>query len=493
MSRRDQEQRLTMNIVERPGRRRRLGIVGVAAAMCLTSAFSLATGDSPADELASSPPNDHFVILVSLDGFAHFYIDDPLTHMPALRRMIREGAVADQGMECSFPTVTWPNHTTLVTGVPPAKHGVLANMVFDREKGETVQLLVDPVFDKDEIVRVPTIYDVAHAAGLKTAAVVWPATRNAKTLHWTTPDMKSPGFEKYATPGWLDELKAEGIPVDRYGPWVDAKEGGPRRDWIATREVISLLRKKDRPNLILLHLIELDHAQHDAGPRSGDARWAVSTMDDRVRDLRDAIEELGLRDKATLLVTSDHGFFATEQSIHVNSKLRELGLVAVDDKKVVSKQAWSVSQGGAAAVYVIPSEGRDEIIATIRSAIAGVDGVEQVFTAPKDFQKLGQATRDQDKFGADLWLAAKEGYSFSNDATRDSVVTKNAKRDGTHGYLPHHPDMRGIFIAWGRGVRPGTKFGLIKNTHVAPTAAQLLDLEIPSADKPLREIQPPPR
>lgn len=451
----------------------------------------LARGDAIIESNARSrhAAADHCVILVSLDGFAHFYVDDPQTHMPTLRRMIREGAVADRGMECSFPTVTWPNHTTLVTGVPPAKHGVLANMVFDREKGEPVQLLVDPVFDKDEIVKVPTIYDVAHKAGLKTAAVVWPATRNAKTLHWTTPDMKSPLFEKFATPGWLDELKAEGIPVDRYGPWVDAKEGGPRRDWIATREVISLLRKKDRPNVILLHLIELDHAQHETGPRSGDSHWAVSTMDDRIRDLIDTIEQLGLRDKVTLIVASDHGFFATEHSIHVNSKLRDMGLVKVEDKKVVAKDAWCVSQGGGAAVYITNRERRAEIATQIKRELERVEGIEAAFKDPKDFQKLGQATADQDKFGADVWLAAKEGYSFSNDATRDSVVTKNAKRDGTHGYLPHHPDMRGIFIAWGRGVPAGTKVGLLNNTQVAPTIARLLGLELPSSEgKPIQPI-----
>jgi predicted AlkP superfamily pyrophosphatase or phosphodiesterase len=434
-----------------------------------------------------APADERCVILVSLDGFAQFYIDDPLTYMPTLRHMIREGAVAEQGMECSFPTVTWPNHTTLVTGVPPARHGVLANMVFDRDKAEPVQLLADPIFDKDEIVRAPTIYDAAHQAGLKTAAVVWPATRNAKSLDWTVPDAKPLLFEKYATPGWLDELAKQGIPVERYGPWVDAKEGGPRRDWIATREVVSLLQKKERPNLILLHLIELDHTQHESGPRSGDALWALSTMDDRVRDLRDAIEQAGLQETTTLMITSDHGFFATQNSIFINSKLRELGLVKVTDGKVASKDAWSVSQGGASAVYVIPREHRGEIVLRIRQALAGIEGVGGIFVS-KDFQELGQATSDEDRFGPDLWVSAKEGYSFSNDAASDVFVKKDAKLVGTHGFLPSHPEMRGIFIAWGRGIKPGSKLGLIQNTQVAPTIAQLLTVEMPTADaKPVIE------
>ena len=462
-----------------------------AVAFCTSS---LLLGESwleacgPAESPATA--DDRAVIMVSLDGFAHFYLDDPLSDIPTLRRMIREGAVADKGMECSFPTVTWPNHTTLVTGVPPGKHGVLANMVFDREKAETVQLLVDPVFDKDEIVKSPTIYDAAHAAGLKTAGIIWPATRAAKSLNWTLPDMQSPLFEKYATPGWLDELRAAGVPYDRYGDWVKAKEGGPRRDWAATRAAAIALTKL-RANLVLLHLIELDHAEHDSGPRSTDAYWAVSTMDNRVRDLLDAIDAAGLRDKVTVIVTSDHGFFATERSINPNVKLRELGLVEVEGDQVARRTAWSVSQGGGASVYITDKSRRNEIASKIKSSLEGVEGIEAIFEQ-KDFAKIGQATPDEDKFGADLWLAAKNGYSFSNSHTAKEVVTKNAKRDGTHGYLPHHPDMRGIFIAWGRGVKPGTKVGLIQNTQVAPTMARLLDLKFPSASgKPLTEILTP--
>src|SRR5688572_12105293 len=87
----------------------RLGVAWAFA--CLAALTATAFSGMAEIDQSSLPPSDHCVILVSLDGFAHFYVDDPLTHMPALRRMIREGAVAERGMECSFPTVTWPNHT----------------------------------------------------------------------------------------------------------------------------------------------------------------------------------------------------------------------------------------------------------------------------------------------------------------------------------------------------------------------------------------------
>ena len=101
---------------------------------------------------------ERMVLMVSVDGLANFYLDDPVAEIPTLRRLAAEGARA-QGMIASMPTVTWPNHTTLVTGVHPGKHGVLGNSVLDRVKNEIVPLVVDPIFNKDEIVKVPTIYD----------------------------------------------------------------------------------------------------------------------------------------------------------------------------------------------------------------------------------------------------------------------------------------------------------------------------------------------
>src|SRR6476620_10311096 len=102
--------------------------------------------------LALDPPAERIVVLISVDGLAHYYFDDPKAEMPTIRQLAAEGARAEK-MKCSMPTVTWPNHTTLVTGVHPAKHGVIGNNYFDRTKGEAVPLIPDPLFNKEEIVK----------------------------------------------------------------------------------------------------------------------------------------------------------------------------------------------------------------------------------------------------------------------------------------------------------------------------------------------------
>src|SRR5690606_29266548 len=125
----------------------------------------------------------------------------------------------------------------------------------------------------------------AAESGLTTAAIIWPATRNARNLHWTVPDMGGDdAWPKYGTPEWLTELREAGIPIEKHGAWVKESTGGVQRDWLYTRLFVHVL-KHHQPNLILVHLIEVDHVQHKFGPRTPEAYWAVSQADDRVRDI----------------------------------------------------------------------------------------------------------------------------------------------------------------------------------------------------------------
>src|SRR6187397_1445597 len=128
--------------------------------LALLFPFSLAaTAVGPAR--LSAADNDRRVILISVDGLAHYYFDDPKAPMPTIRKLAAEGARAKR-MKTSMPTNTWPNHTTLVTGVQPGKHGVIGNDYFDRTQQKSIPYIPDPIFNKDEIVKSPTIYDVAH-------------------------------------------------------------------------------------------------------------------------------------------------------------------------------------------------------------------------------------------------------------------------------------------------------------------------------------------
>ena len=160
----------------------------------------------------------------------------PSISWPAKGRGPREWS---QSSPASPGRITSP----LVTGVTTAKTGVVGNSYFDRRTGKPVALIWDPVLDKDQTVKVPTVYDAAHEAGLKTASISWPATRNARTLDWTAPDMFGDGWDRFGTKSWLAELRGEGIPVDRQARWRTEATGEIMRDWLCTRMAVQVIQK----------------------------------------------------------------------------------------------------------------------------------------------------------------------------------------------------------------------------------------------------------
>src|SRR5688572_17033776 len=152
-----------------------------ALALLLLSFFAPASW-LRAQSSAPIPAKDRTVVLISIDGFPAWMWADPTLPVPNLRRLAREGAQAE-AMTVSNPSITWINHTTLVTGVPPQKHGVLFNGLLVRQPAP-LPPVIEQWRDKADLVRVPTVYDAAHKAGLTTAQVDWVAILNSGTINW---------------------------------------------------------------------------------------------------------------------------------------------------------------------------------------------------------------------------------------------------------------------------------------------------------------------
>src|SRR5687767_8377949 len=125
-----------------------------------------------------SPGGGGHVVVITIDGLPGTVFDDPKAPIPTLRGLAARGTFATEGMRVVNPTVTWPNHTTLVTGVRADKHGVLFNGVLVRPGGGK-PVRVDGARDQAELVAVPTVFDLLHKAGRRTAAINWPCTRNS--------------------------------------------------------------------------------------------------------------------------------------------------------------------------------------------------------------------------------------------------------------------------------------------------------------------------
>lgn len=423
---------------------------------------------------AASTETNRVVVMMSIDGLAAFYFDDPKAEMPTIHRLAAQGAHATM-MKAVTPTVTWPNHTTLVTGVMPAKHGVVGNNYYDRQTGRPVALIADPVYDKEQIVKVPTIYDVAQRSGLKTVAIRWPATRSAPTLDWTVPDMKtSAEAMKYSTPELLRECEPAGLNFAR------SYEDHTAMDELCTHIFINTLHQH-RPGLALLHVIDVDHTQHAKGPRSPEAYAAIKAADQQVKEVWDELQR-DFPGSATLLIVSDHGFSPVNRTILPNVVLRQAGLKGAG--KDLNGPVQVVVQGGCAMIYVRDAARRTELLTQVRQAFTGIPGVAKII-GTEQFKEYGVADPQEDPHAPDMIVFADEGCAFGNTTAGDERFKDKPETTGTHGHDPDLPHLHATFVACGVGIKPGVTLGEISNTSVAPTIARLLHLNFPSADGPV--------
>jgi len=421
---------------------------------------------------------DRTVVLISLDGFHAYALDDPRLPIPTIRKLAREGASA-KSMQPINPTVTWPNHTTLVTGVDASEHHVLFNGLLVRTQSGA-QPSVQPWRDKEILVRAPTVYDVAYRAGLTTAQVDWVAIYGAKTITWKFPELPDPDGPIEQT------MIADGtVTADQLRNFEDSSQAWQDEIW--TDAAVRIL-KQHKPNLLLFHLLTGDDTNHEYGPMSHASFTAMALLDSFVKRIVDTVQEEDLTRRATVIVVSDHGFRQIKHKLHPNVLLREKGLITGDPQHVRG-DAWVASTGGSAMVYVSDPARKEELIPKLKRMLANREGIDRAY-GTDSFAELGLPLASASDQAPDLVLSALPDYSFGNEA-EGSYVT-GIDEGGTHGYLNSDPKMQAIFVAWGAGIASGIRLDKISNLDVAPTIAAILGIDLKTArGHVLKEILKP--
>ncbi|HET7341960.1 MAG TPA: alkaline phosphatase family protein, partial [Methylomirabilota bacterium] len=438
--------------------RRRL-LVLLLAASCALSIGAAAAAPAP-------PP---LLLIVSVDGLRPDHVsgaDARGVTLPALRRLVAEGAFAE-GVQGVVPTTTYPSHTTLLTGVWPARHGIFANTLFDPQRlGEVAW------YWYAEDIRVPTLWDAAARAGWKTASLNWPVSVGAR-VDYAVPEfwhVGGPGDARLlrvvSTPGLLAEMEAALGPYPRALD-VEADEG-------RGRFAVWLLEHK-RPSLLTLHLIALDHAQHEHGPFAPEVMAVLERQDAVLARLRATAERLA-PGRTWMAVVSDHGFAAMERQLNLLPAFRAAGLVTLDRRRVTEWSALPWSSGGSAAIVLKdPADGATRT--AVRQVLARLaaehpDAVDRVLEADALHARGGFPP-------ASFLLGIKPGWQVVASATAGEVTRV---RGGTHGHLPDVPELRAAFFLVGPGVPAGRALGLVDMRDIAPTLAQRAGLALPSAD-----------
>jgi predicted AlkP superfamily pyrophosphatase or phosphodiesterase len=377
----------------------------------------------------------HKLLVLSVDGLDWRYLRDRDAlglKIPNIRHLLAMSQVAD-GVTGVWPTITWPSHTTMLTGARPDQHGILANA-----SGPP-----DPALNywSANKIKVPTLTQCLAAAGRTIAAVNWPVTVDAK-INWNLPEVYTSRngdssdmdtVDRFGTPGLVAEIGRAYPSFPQQ--WLDDRSRA-----LAT---IYLLKQK-HPDLLLLHLAELDSAAHEEGPFVPHVNAVVERSDELIGDILKAMPK-----DTDLALVSDHGFERVDRIANLKvlaaadgvtgAMTIQGGLVTSIDPGAV---AWLRRQLGKDVGREVPPEE----LAHYAPHLSGTA------FEPAPHVMFGAAT--------------------SGDAHTAS------KTKGNHGFWPTRPDYHSIFLLSGPDIKPG-KLGTIDMVSLESRFAGVLGVSCP--------------
>jgi predicted AlkP superfamily pyrophosphatase or phosphodiesterase len=418
------------------------------------------------------------VMLISIDGLRPADVIEAEAkglNLPNLSRFVREGSYAS-GVTGVLPTVTYPSHTTLITGVSPAKHGIGHNLAFD-----PLQLNQSGWTWYASDIKVPTLWEAASRAGIKAANVHWPVSVGARGTAWNLPQIWRTGHADdakllgaLATPGLIAEL--ERATGETYPQGIDESLAA---DTARGRFAEALVRLH-RPGLITVYLASLDHQQHADGPDAASARAVLASLDAIVGRLV-AAQRAAHPDGVVALV-SDHGFRPVERETSLFHAFIDAGLIGLDAQgKVTRWEAMPTSEDGSVAVILA---GPDDpgLIARVGHLLADLkadpaSGIERI-AGREEIARLGGNPQ------ASFWVGFAPGTAGADFHGASGPLYGKPQSGGTHGYFPSDPAMRSTFMMLGKGIPKGRNLGEIDMRAIAPTLARIMGAKLETAEKP---------
>lgn len=416
----------------------RVSLAGALLALCLgvapgcTSTAPSARADAPA---ATNGADARSVLLVSIDGFRPDYLDLGLS--PTLSRLAREGVRADW-MNPSYPSLTFPNHYTLVTGLRPDHQGIVHNTMHDEELGRFTLSNRDAVGDARWWGGEP-VWVTAEKAGLPTATLYWPGS----------------------------EAEIGGVRPTRWYGYVDGQTLAPE---VRVDTVLGWLSEPPatRPRIATLYFEQVDKAAHFHGPFSTEAKAALAMVDAAMARLLQGLEASGARERVDLIVVSDHGM----------AEVTRERVLAVED--LVTREEAVVMTVGQ-VINIAPNPGFEDAVA---QRLAGSHAQYDCWRKEDLPARWHYGTHPRI---APIVCQMHEGWDM---IPRAAVAQRPVHARGSHGYDPALPSMRALFLASGPSFRTATRIPAFDNVHVYPLLARLVGIAPAPNDGELAPLLP---
>ena len=423
----------------------------------------------------ATPATAEPVLLISIDGLRPGDVleaEQRGLKIPNLRKFVAEGAFAT-GVKGVLPTVTYPSHTTLITGAAPDKHGVVSNTTFD-----PMQINHGGWFWYASDIKLPTLWSTAAGAGKTVGNVHWPVSVGAKGVTWNLPQYWRSGHSDDAkliaalsTPGLVAELeKATG---ESYSAGIDESIDGDEQRGRFTVKLIGA----HKPDFLTAYFTALDHEQHAQGPGTPPAHAILERIDAIVGKVVAA--EFAAHPDAVIAVASDHGFETIGRETSFFRGFIDAGLITLDEKGAV--QGWEAMPwptGGSVAFVLARKDDAalekkvGDLLAQMKADPA--NGIAAI-AGKAEIAKMG-GNPDAAFFVNMAPDTAAAGFAGASAPLRGVPKYK-----GTHGYFPQIPNLRSTFLIMGKGIPAKRSLGEIDMRAIAPTLAKVLGVPLPDA------------
>lgn len=417
------------------------------------------------------------VLLISIDGLQPADVieaDKRGIDIPNLKRFVTEGTYAS-GVKGVLPTVTYPSHATLLTGVSPSKHGIIGNTSFD-----PMQINQTGWYWYASDFKVPTLWDAVHKVGRSTANVHWPVSVKTAGITWNIPQIWRTGhgddaklIKALATPGLVEGLEAD---LGTYAAGIDESIEADENRGVFGAALI----KQQKPYFTTLYFTALDHEQHEKGPDTAAAHAVLKRIDALVGKLISV--QLETQPDSIIAVVSDHGFSKVDTEVNLYRAFIDAGLITLDANGKISKWEASPWNSGGSSAIVLARPEDTALTARVSTVLEKlkVDPANGIAAIADKAEIAKMGGNPQASFYVSFAPNAYSGGFKGKDAPLLSL----SPGKGTHGYFPTSPLMRSSFMMIGKNVAKGRNVGEIDMRAIAPTLAEWLGVSLPDAEVP---------
>ncbi len=418
-----------------------------------------------------------YVWILSLDGLASSDWKR-ITELPHFQDYLEKAAYC-RTVYSVYPSVTYPAHTSIVTGKYPVHHGVINNT-----RLQPGRLGHEDWYWKRKAIHGRTLYDLAWEKGMSTAAFLWPVTGGAKSLTYNIPEV-------FANRRWDNQISAslrngskllQAEVMLCYGNELNGI-AQPNLDRFVHKAFLYTLRTR-APQVCFVHYSELDAMRHRFGHSSREADEALRHHDERLGDLLAFAREKGIMDQLTIAVLGDHSSLDVSYAVHLNSLFLQKGWIQTDAQgRIVGYQALSHTCDGSAYVYVT----QPALVGPVRETLAA-------FSLENDccIEKIYSADAAR-RFGANgacsLMLEARRGYYFLDELQKEIISKVDPANENmphkmlsSHGYSPYKKEYTTVFSLRGPGIASGEVLSSMHLIDEGPLLAHVLGGTLPEAD-----------